>query len=148
MNTEAMGICHLKKGMCTENVKNACSHTMLSGLQQQLLSSSAYPGEQSGSRDVRASILHHSLWLGHVFGWRIPCCAGALRSLATQARWKEKLCRSNVNNTVLEERVEEQCVSCLTQDSVRRVCPHHPANPLWLFVVYIHLIRDPGLVCI
>lgn len=28
MNTEAMGICHLKKGMCTENVKNACSRTL------------------------------------------------------------------------------------------------------------------------
>ena len=28
MNTEAMGICRLKKGMCTENVKNACSHTL------------------------------------------------------------------------------------------------------------------------
>lgn len=74
MNTEDMGVCHLKKGVCNKNVKNDCNCILC----HQGCSSSflillfLLLRDQAGGRDVNGGILYHGLWLGHAFWWGAP----------------------------------------------------------------------------
>lgn len=138
MNTEDMGVCHLKKGTCDKNVKNACNQTLCHQGQSSsfLVLLCLLPGITLGAGMLMWAFCTVVCVLATPFGEELCGSPGIMHD---SNKMKEKLYKPSVNITVLKGKrnnVIQSEGSVLLCSQTTAVFPG------------VFLLRDPVLVCI